>query len=133
VALYHVVFEHENFEASAQHIFEIVKYAQKNFPNQKRILFLDIEGHRNAAGGFDPDMFELQQEFLIGFLVPYLSEFYCPLIGAKNPKPQRNDISDSFVVVNVMSKETIGELMDKNDNFDLWVADKDQWLKFRKQ
>jgi hypothetical protein len=70
---------------------------------------------------------------LIGFLAPYLSELYCPLIGAKNPKPQRNDISDSFVVVNVMSKETIGELMDKNDNFDLWVADKDQWLKFRKQ
>ncbi len=133
VALYHLVFQHENFEVSANHLVEIVKYAQKNFPNQKRILFIDIEGHRNETGGFDHDMFELQREFLISFLAPYLSEFYSPLVSAKNTKPQRNDVFDSFEVVGKINEQSVGDLMDKYEDFDLWVADKSQWLKFRKQ
>jgi hypothetical protein len=49
VAIYHLVFSHEDFETAANHLFELVKNAQKQCPNQNRILFLDIEGHRNKV------------------------------------------------------------------------------------
>ena len=66
-ALYHVVHEHEGFAESAQNLFKMVQRAQQLQPGRKRVLFLDIEGHRNSNGGFDADMLELQTDFLLGF------------------------------------------------------------------
>jgi hypothetical protein len=43
-------------------------------------------------------MFELQDEFLLGFLSPYLSEIHCPIFNAANPKSQKNDIPPSLIV-----------------------------------
>ena len=43
-------------------------------------------------------MFELQDEFLIGFLSPYLSEIHCPIFNAANPKSQENDLPPSLIV-----------------------------------
>lgn len=84
VIIYHTVFENENFETSAQILFKLVKEAQMKFPNKERILFLDIEGHRNSDGGFDPDMFELIKDFSLGFLMAYLTELHTPLMRFKN-------------------------------------------------
>jgi hypothetical protein len=94
IALYHVVYRHEEFEEAAQALFALVREAQARFPNQRRSLFLDIEGHRNEQNGFDPDMFELQQDFLLGFLGRFLSEIHCPLIIVSKQKDQENDIPD---------------------------------------
>ena len=86
VALYHVIYNHEGFEESAQNLLKLVQQAQRLSPGKKRKLYLDIEGHRVKEGGFDADMLELQNEFLIAFLSPYLSETHCPLIDETNLK-----------------------------------------------
>jgi hypothetical protein len=58
VALYHLVYAHEGFDEAGQALFKLVQQAQKLQPNKPRLLFLDIEGHRNEQGGFDVDMVE---------------------------------------------------------------------------
>ena len=92
IALYHVVYEHEGFEDAAQSLFKLVREAQARFPNQRRALFLDIEGHRNEQGAFDADMFELQKDFLIGFLGQFLSEIHCPLATLHDRNAQNNGV-----------------------------------------
>ncbi|HBY93935.1 MAG: hypothetical protein M5U01_17610 [Ardenticatenaceae bacterium] len=98
VAIYHVVYSREGFEETAQTLFKLVQEAQRLHPGRKRILFLDIEGHRNKSGGFDADMVELQSEFLLGFLGRFLSEIHTPLVQATNPKEQENDLPPALIV-----------------------------------
>jgi hypothetical protein len=83
VILYHRVFEREGFEDAAQALHKLTYDASQHFPGVGRYLYLDIDGHRNPAGGFDHDMFELLQEFLIGHLSRYLTEIHTPLYAAK--------------------------------------------------
>jgi hypothetical protein len=97
-ALYHVVYAREGFEEAAQHLFKMVQRAQELQPDRKRVLFLDIEGHRNSKGGFDSDMLELQKDFLIGFLGRFLSEIRCPLAHLRNPGEQDNEIPGTLIV-----------------------------------
>jgi hypothetical protein len=85
VAIYHVVFPHEGFEDAGRALFQLVRRAQAAKPGRRRMLFLDIEGHRHADGGFDADMRELQQEFLFDVLAPFLTEAHCPLLTLRNP------------------------------------------------
>jgi HNH endonuclease len=99
IAIYHLVFSHEDFETAANHLFELVKNAQKQCPNQNRVLFLDIEGHRNKKGGFEHDMFELQTDYLMGSLSPFLKEAYMPLNHFINPRLQDNDLPDEIKFV----------------------------------
>ena len=92
VALYHVVYAHETFNASAEAIFALVRNAEEKRPGKSRRLFVDIEGHRNECGTFDDDMLELQQRFLRTFLIRFLSEIHSPLCRVKNPNPQANNL-----------------------------------------
>jgi hypothetical protein len=101
MALYHCVYADEDFEDAAHKLFEMVAYAARTFPDAGRALFLDIEGHRTQTGAFDQDMFELQREFLLGFLMPYLNEVHTPLVHARNPKPQLDDVPEEFFIHNV--------------------------------
>ncbi len=105
IALYHVIYKHEGFEESAQNLFKLVKNAQRRCPDKKRMLYLDIEGHRVEDGGFDADMLELQKEFLLGFLSAYLSEIHCPLVDGTNPKPQENDIPPTLILIDGRNEE----------------------------
>lgn len=98
VAIYHVVYGNEGFQQAARVLFELVQRAQQLEPDKNRNLYLDIEGHRNTKGGFDADMLELQKEFLVGFLAPFLSEIHSPLISLKNSKPQNNDIPPAIII-----------------------------------
>ena len=128
-ALYHVVYSHEGFEDSAQALFKLVQRAQELQPGKKRthgviavngysdsrrrntnqafrtfnhrlrILYLDIQGHRNHHGGFDADMEELQNAFLFGVLARFVTEIHCPLVSAKNPHAQDNDIPPRLLVL----------------------------------
>ncbi|WP_043891123.1 HNH endonuclease [Paenibacillus sp. Aloe-11] len=98
VAIYHVVYEHEDFDTSANIIVKLLQNAQKQSPNQKRYLYLDIEGHKNSKGGFDHDMFELQKDFALGFLMQYFTKISMPLVGVKNNRLQRNDVPQEFKI-----------------------------------
>jgi hypothetical protein len=93
VAIYHVVYKREKFEIAAQTLLRLVKTAETKFPGKPRRLYLDIEGHRNPNGGFDFDMFELQNEFVIGFLSKFLSSVSMPL-GSYSLKGQNDLIPD---------------------------------------
>lgn len=98
LALYHVVAATEGFDVTADKLFTILRDAEEKFPGKPRYLYLDIEGHRNAQGGFDADMVELQQQFVLGFLSSWLAEVHMPLAQAKNNLPQRNDIPARLTV-----------------------------------
>lgn len=73
IVLYHRVMRRENFEKAATDIFNLLKSAQTKSPNVARILYVDIDGHKNDQGGYDNDMFELQKDFGLGFLAKYFT------------------------------------------------------------
>ena len=98
IAIYHVVFKDEDFEKSARVLFELVKSAQKSFPNYERLLYLDIENHRNCLGGFDNDMFELMRYFIMELLMQFLTEAHLPLAHIENKNLQRNDFPDDLIL-----------------------------------
>lgn len=129
ILLYHAVFEEENFEDSVWHIHTLVKSAQEQNPNQRRFLFLDIDGHKNENGGFDRDMYELQRHFLLGFLAPYLTEIHMPLGIIKNKKAQRNDVPEKIEIFEKLDQESINKAIDKGI-FSIWIADKDKLMIF---
>lgn len=96
--IYHRVMRHEDFEAAATALFMLLQQTQLNNPNKPRVLCLDIDEHRNECGDFDRDMFELQKDFCLGFLMKFFTEMHLPLISVKNDKPQCNDIPDELEI-----------------------------------
>lgn len=112
VAIYHVVYVHEDFDDAARKLVELIKHAQKNYPGRPRHLYLDIEGHRNTAGGFDRDMFELQGPFGVKFLMQWLTSFHCPIAGiqrAPTAPPQDDDIPDVLLISEQQPAGPFGE------------------------
>jgi len=98
IAIYHVVKRKEGFEKSAEILFSLVKSAQEKYPNKNRIIYMDIEGHKNKDGGFDHDMFELQKDYILGFLMQFISEVSMPLGRYKNEN-QNNDVPDGLNIL----------------------------------
>ena len=98
VSLYHIVGEEDAFEQAAHDLFTLVQEAQERFPDWPRLLFLDIRGHLDTLGRFEEAFVELQQEFMFGFLGPFLTAVDLPLVSALNPGPQRNDLPDKIVI-----------------------------------
>lgn len=99
VGLYHDMRVYENFERCAQRLFEVLQHAQRISPNAPRILYLDVQGHRNESGEFDRDAYELITHFSLEFLGDYLTEIHTPLMDATNRKPQRNDLPARLQIV----------------------------------
>jgi hypothetical protein len=128
VAIYHIIFPEEDFSTSARQLFELVRSAQEKEPNKRRHLILDIQGHRTEQGGFDHAAFELQRQFLLGFMFQYLTELHMPLISVRKNKAQSNDIPDSLDIVEELSKEGINAAIDKGVGF-IWIADRDKPLR----
>lgn len=98
VALNHVVRCDESFEQAAAALIDLALEAQRIKSGRRRLRDLDIEGHRNAQGGFDHDMLELQRDFVLGFLMPFLSEAYLPLGSFTDPSPQQADIPGELTI-----------------------------------
>jgi hypothetical protein len=92
--IYHDMRVHEDFERCAQRLFQMTQSSAKQFPGKRRILILDIQGHRNKAGGFDSDSYDILREFILGYLMPFLSEAQTPLYHVKNPRGQSEDIPE---------------------------------------
>ncbi|HBS03481.1 MAG TPA: hypothetical protein DEA96_00855 [Leptospiraceae bacterium] len=87
-----------SFEQAASETFDLVLQAQKEYPGWARVLYLEINGHTGTQFGFDGDFFEFQQEYLQGFLGPYLSGLDLPLLSVFNPRPQKNDLPDKIEI-----------------------------------
>lgn len=89
----------ETFEDTADILFQLVKNAAASQPDVRRHLFLDIEGHRNPAGGFDHDALELQKNFIVGYLGRWLSEVSMPLLAYVSKDGQHEDVPDNLVIM----------------------------------
>ncbi len=84
VALYHDVRAWDTFDEAAAALHARVAVACAEFPDRPRVLYLDVQGHRNEGGDFDHDLFELLSHFLIRALLPYLDEAHTPWCGYTN-------------------------------------------------
>ncbi|MFH8407415.1 HNH endonuclease [Streptomyces sp. NPDC018019] len=104
IALYHDMRVEEDFTKCATRLFSILKKAAAMSPGAPRYLYLDVQGHRNVAGGYDADALEIIREFLLGVLSPYLTEISTPLYRARNPGPQREDIPE---VLNIRDPDRV--------------------------
>lgn len=129
-AIFHTVFADEDFETAASHIFDLVKQAQALQPNQKRILLLVIEGHRTETGAFDDDMFILQTDFLIGYMMRYLTEIVMPLNHVRNTRIQQNDLQNELIFSGELTTEKLSELVDKYDRGEFWLGEKKKLIRF---
>lgn len=96
VSVLHVVAADETFEQAAQGMFARVLEAQRLYPDWPRLLYVDIDGHLDRLGRFEPDFVELQQEFLFSVIGPFVTAVDTPLVSALNPAPQRNDLPDTL-------------------------------------
>lgn len=134
ICLYHRIMRRENFETAANDLFSMVLNAQKKFPNKPRVLYLDIDGHRNSQGGFDADMLELQKEFGMEFLLQYFTEIHFPLVSVKNTKGQNNDIPEGLVIKNAQNiKDTsLEELYIENYSNTEFMSEKDVYEYLKK-
>ena len=100
VALYHVVDKHEPFDDTADKLHQMLRRVAETNPGAPRYLYLDIEGHRNEAGGFDNDMLELQQNFILGFLSRWLTRISFPLSGGViETQQQYEDIPPTLSII----------------------------------
>lgn len=97
--IYHDMAVYEDFERCANRLFEMVRDCAHTFPGKPRVLVLDVQGHRNEAGGFDHDSYELMREFIPTMLLPYLTEVSTPLWRFRNKSPQRDDVPNVITFV----------------------------------
>ncbi|MNH49980.1 hypothetical protein D3C73_15800 [compost metagenome] len=107
IGLYHDMLVSENFDRCAQRIFSILRKAQKEFPGKKRVLYLDVQGHRNSAGGYDDDAYEIISHFALTFLGPYLSEIHTPLLHVRNPQKQNDDMPEQLNLVSTENQKPL--------------------------
>ena len=101
IAIAHRVFAHEDFDHTANILLQLLNNAQRQFAGAKRHLYLDIDGHRNSAGGFDDDMLELQSKFMAEFLIQFLTRADTPLGSFQNPNPQNDKIPEEMQLIRV--------------------------------
>lgn len=95
--IYHRIKPTEKFEETATTLINLLFEEQRNNPNQKRILYLDITGHRNTLGGYDSDTYELMSEFIPKNLLMWLTEAHTPL-GMWNNPYQHNDVPEEIEI-----------------------------------
>lgn len=86
-AVYHCVKKNDTFDKSAQDIYNLVVTTKNKQKNKEVHVYVDIDGHRNKNGGFTPDMFELQFDFLVQFLLKYVNSVTIPMGNFSNPQP----------------------------------------------
>jgi hypothetical protein len=97
IAIYHTVRPEDTFDEAAEILFQLVRKVKESHPGEARVLYLDIEGHRNDAGGFDHDMHELQRHFIGDFLAEYVSGVRSPLASFDKPG-QSDDMPEALTI-----------------------------------
>ncbi len=97
IALRYTMRRDDGFDETAHALYELVLAAQREHPSCPRHLTLEIEGHRGERGAFDRDATEIQQEFLSGHLMPFLSGARLPL-GVLSNAGQADDPPELLVI-----------------------------------
>jgi hypothetical protein len=110
IVIAHRVLPHENFETTVQVLLRLLNRAQRQFPNVDRVLYLDVDGHKQPAGIYDNDMFELQSKFMAEFLMRFLTRAETPMGVIRNPKPQNNELPEALNLIRLDSSSLNGSL-----------------------
>ncbi len=98
VSIYQVVKSEDSFDEAARVAFNYLKEAEERYPSWQRIYYLDIGGHEGIDAGFDEDMSEFQQEFLIGVMGKFFTGLDLPMLSVLNPETQSNDLPDALAI-----------------------------------
>lgn len=98
IAIHHVMEADDDFDDTADMLFQLVRKAEDNHPGKPRYLYLDVQGHRNSSGGYDHDALEIIKEYTLGFLAPYLTEVHNPFGQFRAHRAQRNDLPERITV-----------------------------------
>jgi hypothetical protein len=109
LAIYHVMRADEDFDDTADILFQLVKSAAASHPGQPRHLYFDVEGHRNTKGGYDGEAMDVF-EFIIKYLAGWLTEFPGPLSRYRNDD-QREDVPERLVTQLLDSDAEVDEMI----------------------
>jgi hypothetical protein len=90
IAIFQVMGSDEDFASNAIRLWMSIADAAEKQPGKLRHLFLDIGGHRDAAGELDAEALLLLDEFLKKVLMPYLDEAQTPLGLIRNSAGQQD-------------------------------------------
>ena len=96
VKICHTIMENDSIKSAAKDLLKLLSNTQKQKPNKPRILYININGHRNKAGGYDQEMYKLQMEYGRKFLIQFFEEIHFPLYSMKNVSYQNNDIPEKL-------------------------------------
>jgi len=79
VTIYHRVYEDEDVSETADALWSLLQDAHEEFPDSSITLALDIEGHRNAEGGFTDGFFNFQKNVCLTLIAPFVDVLILPL------------------------------------------------------
>lgn len=131
--IYHRMYAHEDFETTAEILLKLVHQQAQEHPTWGRVLFLDIDGHRNEKGGFDQDAWELQHHFILGYLSQFLCGINTPLLNTKrwSIAKQSNDVPAKMNFVSGIPSAKRNEMLkEQAETFGpTWDAEKMTWIK----
>lgn len=119
--IYHRVLAHETFEEASAAIMRLLLDAQENAPNEPRYLCMDVDGHRNKAGGYDRDMAELQTEFMLSTVFQFVTEIHCPLLRVRNEHQDNNVPAEFFIASS--AEEAAKRAMESETPVKLFLGD----------
>jgi hypothetical protein len=128
IAIYHVMYAAEDFDDTADILFQLVKSAAATNPGQPRHLYFDVEGHRNAEGGYDSEAMDVYG-FIIKYLAEWLTEFPGPLSRYRN-EHQSEDIPEQLVTQTVDTDADVEEMLAEGRSTGIPVLDPrtDEWV-----
>lgn len=112
--------EKETFEQAATKIYTLIYRTGKRYPTAKRNLIVRIKEHRNKEGGYDQDMFELQYEFLLKCIMPFLHILQVPLGRVQNNEEQKNLEIEKLIIFPDKKEMKKAEEKLKNENYEIY-------------
>lgn len=97
--IYHRVRSDEGVDETVEKLLELIKEAQRKWPNKGRILMLDVDGHLDETGKhYNKEVLQLI-EIIFVYFMPYLERAYLPIFReAVNKKEQNNDIPETIAI-----------------------------------
>lgn len=94
-ALYHIVHEDETVTDAADAVWSMIEDWYETTDDGKLALAIDIEGHRNDAGGFTSDFYLFQKNICVGLLTAFVDTLITPLGTVECSDTTLSDVLDA--------------------------------------
>jgi hypothetical protein len=94
IAIYYEMRRQDEFEATAGRLWSMVRTAARDHPGAPRVLYMDMEGHKDFRGEYDDDAMKLGH-FVRTALGPFLTK--TPWGRADETAPQSEDLPETIM------------------------------------